>query len=113
MSMDVVRLHLRKIELLWSQNRSWSSNSNPANEGLSWDLEVLHSPETNESTGSAKSSLAVNSDGSMVGLGEVVFDYAEEISDDSLWWSRSINKEKIIMSDLFVQKVLSIILFLI
>lgn len=39
-------LHLWQIELLWTQNRAWPSNSDPANERLSGYLKFLHGPQT-------------------------------------------------------------------
>ena len=43
---DVVRLHLRQVELLRSKDGAWTSNPNPTDERLSRDLEVFHGPET-------------------------------------------------------------------
>jgi hypothetical protein len=44
---DVFWFNLRKVELLWSKNGARSSNSNPANESFSWNLEMFHGPDTN------------------------------------------------------------------
>ena len=45
-SVDVVGLNLGQVELLWPKDGTWTSDTNPADERLSRDLEVLHSPET-------------------------------------------------------------------
>ena len=98
-SMNIVRLHLWKVELLWPKDGARSSNSNPANEGLSWDLEVLHCPKANECSCSSESSLAMNSNSSMVGLSEMVLNDVEELVDDSVRGSRAIHKEEVVVGD--------------
>ena len=45
-SVDVVWLNLGQVQLLWPKDGTWTSDTTPADERLSRDLEVLHSPET-------------------------------------------------------------------
>lgn len=60
MRADVVWFHLWQVKLLRTQNRARSGNANPANESLSWDLVVLHCPETDQRASSSETSLTVN-----------------------------------------------------
>jgi len=66
-------LHLWQVELLWSENRAWSCNSDPSDEGFGVDLVVLHSEEADEGACSSESCLAVDADCSGVWLGKVLF----------------------------------------
>ena len=110
-SVNVVWLHLRKVELLRAEDRSWSCNSNPPNKALSWDLEMLHCPKSNESSSSSKPSFAVNGNSSVVWPLKVLLYNVEKVSDNLVWRSGSVNKEKIIVSNTSVLEVLLIILF--
>ena len=92
-SVDVVGLHLRKVELLRTKDRAGSGDPYPANEGFSWDLEVLHGPETDEGTCSAETCFAMDGDGAVVWLLEVFVHYFKEISYDFVWGCGSINEE--------------------
>ena len=49
----------------------------------------------------------------MIWFGKVILDYGEEISNNFIRWSGSINKEQIIMSNSFVFKMLFIVFLLI
>lgn len=57
---DIVTLHFGQVELLRSQNRPWSHNPYPANEGLRRNLVMLHGPEADEGAGPPKASFAVD-----------------------------------------------------
>ena len=70
-SFDIVLLHLWQVELLWTQDRARSSDSNPADEWFGGNLEVLHSPETNQRSSSTKSSFAMNRNGTTIWLRKV------------------------------------------
>ena len=74
---------------------------------------MLHSPKSDESSSSSESSFAMNSNCSMVWLLEVLLNNLKEFSDDLIWWSRSINEEKILMRDTSVFEMLFIILLLV
>ena len=41
---DIVALHFRQIELLGSQDRAWSHDPDPADEGFCRNLVVFHCP---------------------------------------------------------------------
>lgn len=110
-SVDIVWLHLREIELLWAKDGAWSSDSNPAYETFCRDLEMLHSPKSYKSTSSTKSSFAMNSDSTMVWLLKMLLDNIEEVSDNLVWGCGSINKEEVVMSNSSVGQMLFIILF--
>lgn len=92
-SMNVVWLHLREIKLLRTKDRSRSSDSNPSNEAFCWNLEVFHGPKTYESTSSSETSFAMNGDGSVIWLLEMWFNNIEEIFNNMVWRSRSINEK--------------------
>ena len=74
---------------------------------------MLHCPKTNESACSSKTSFAVDGNSSMIRFGKVILDDGEEISNNFIRWSGSINKEQIIMSNSFVFKMLFIVFLLI
>ena len=84
---------LAKIELLWTKDGSWASDSNPTNESFGRNLELTHGPETNEGTGSSKTCLAVDGDGFALRVLPVVVDDIEEALYDVIWRGRSIDKE--------------------
>ena len=65
-SVDVVWLHLGQVELLRTQNRAWSGDSDPSDERFGRDLIMLHSPKANERTGSPQSCFAVDGNGTFV-----------------------------------------------
>ena len=113
MRVNVVRLHLRKVELLRPEDGAWTSNADPADERLSRDLEVLHCPEANQSPRATEASLAVDSDGAAVGLLKVRLDNVEELFDNAVGRRRSINKKQIVVSDTFVQERLAVVLLLV
>jgi hypothetical protein len=113
MSVDVVGLHLRKVELLWTEDRSWSSDSYPAYEALCWDLEVLHGPQSDKSSCSTESSLAVDGNSTVIWSFKMFLNHVEEISYDLVWWCGSINEEEILMRDTSILEMLFIIFFLV
>ena len=82
--MDVIWLNLGQVELLWSEDRAWSGNTDPADESLGGDLIMLHSPETDQGTRSSEASLAMDGNSFMVWLGEMILDNIEEVINDPL-----------------------------
>lgn len=50
---DVFWFHFRQIELLWSKNRTRTSNTNPSNKWLSWNLIMFHCPKSYQSSSSS------------------------------------------------------------
>jgi hypothetical protein len=113
MSENIIWFHLRKIELLWAEDRTWSGDSNPPYKCLSGNLEVLHCPKANESSCSTETSFTVNSNSTMIWSSKVILNNSHEISNNFIRWSGSINKEKVIMSDSFMFKMLFIVFFFI
>ena len=111
MSENIIWFHLWQIELLWTKDRSWSCDSNPSYKCFCWNLKVLHCPQTNESSSSSKSSFTVNCNSSMIWSSKVVFYNSKEISNNFIRWSRTIDKEKIIMSNSFMFKMLFVVFF--
>ena len=111
-SHDVVGLHLGQVELLRTKDRSGSSDSNPTDERLSWDLEVLHGPETDQGTGSTKTSFAVNGNSSILGS-KVVLDDVKEASDDVIRRVGAIDEEEIVVADALLDEALLVVLGLI
>ena len=81
---DIVGLHLWQVELLWTKDRPRSGDTDPANEGLGWDLIVLHRPQANESSCSSKACFAVDSDCLIRGP-EMIFRNIQEIFHDMVW----------------------------
>lgn len=67
---------------MWSEDRARTGNSDPADKRFSWDLEVLHGPEPDESTSAAQPGLAVDGYGAMIGLAEMLLDDLEVVLDD-------------------------------
>jgi hypothetical protein len=53
----------------------------------------------------------VNGNSTVIRSSKVILNYSEEISNNFIRWSGSINKEKVIMSDSFVFKMLFIVFF--
>lgn len=49
----IVRFHFWQIELLRTKNRSWTCNSYPTYECFSWNLVMLHCPQSNKRTSSS------------------------------------------------------------
>ena len=81
---DVDLLDVEHVVLLGSEHATWASDTDPADEGLSGDLVVLHGVEANERTGTAKSCLAVNGDGTGVRSLKVLLNRFEELVNDRL-----------------------------
>lgn len=110
-SENVVRLHLGKVELLRPEDGSRPGDSNPADEGLSWNLEMLHRPQTNQSSCSTEACFAVNSDG-LARASEMIFHNVEEIFDDVVGRVGSVDEEQIIVRDAVVgEEDLVVLLF--
>lgn len=95
---DQLGFLLHQEELLRAENRTWSGNSDPANELLSWNFECLHRIKSNESASTAKSCLTVDSDSSRIRLAEVPLADVQEIFYDIFRRIRPVDKEQIIMS---------------
>lgn len=74
---------------------------------------MLHGPEANQSSGTSKTSLAVNGNSSVVGLSEVILYNIEELIDNVVRRSGSIDKEKVVVVDVLGSEVAAIILYLI
>ena len=68
---NVVFFDLEHVELLRSKDRSWASNTDPANECISWNLEVFHGVEADKGTCATQSCLAVHGNSAVVRVGEV------------------------------------------
>ena len=86
MRADVVWFHLWQVKLLRTQYRAWSGNANPADERLSWDLEVLHCPETDQCASSSEPSLAMDGDCAII-TRKMRLDNIEELINDVVWRS--------------------------
>ena len=82
MRQDVVWLHLGQVELLRAEDRAGSCDSDPADEGLGGDLEVLHCPETDQGASPSKACLAVDCDCAVVRLREVILNNIEKLIYD-------------------------------
>ena len=112
-SFNIILLHLGQVELLWTQDRARSSDSNPTDEWLSGNLVVLHGPETNERSGSTKSSFAMNSNGATIGLTKVVITDLHELFYYVIRRCRSIDEEQIVVGDCLIGEVLFIVFLLV
>ena len=110
---DVVWLHLRQIELLWAENRSRSCDPDPSDERFSWDLVVLHSPETNQGSSSSQASFAMNCYSSLLMSLEVVVDNSEEVTYNVFRWCRAIYKEQVVVGNTPILEMLLVVLFLV
>jgi hypothetical protein len=97
--MYILAFYLAHVVLLGTKDRAWASDSNPANENLSWDLVVLHAVDTNESTCAAKTSLTVNSDGAVFGIGEVIFTTFDKLINNVIRRSGAVHEDKVFMLD--------------
>ena len=112
-SENIVWLHLWQVELLRAKDRSRSSDPNPPDKALCWNLEMLHSPEANESSGSSESSLTVNSNSSVIRFFKVSLDDIEEIPNDMIRRCGSVNKEQLCVINSVVDKMIFVILLLV
>jgi len=74
---------------------------------------VLHGPEANQSSGTSKTSLTVNSNSSVVGLRKVILYNIEELIDNAVRRVGSIDKEKVVVVDVLRCKVAAIVLYLV
>lgn len=111
--MNVVWLHLGQVELLWAKDRSRSCDSDPADKAFSRDLEMLHGPQSNQGTSSAEACFAVDGDSPVIWSLEMPLNNIEEVSDDLVWRSRTVNEEEIVMLDTPVLEVHLVILLLV
>lgn len=81
--MNIFVFNIAHIALLGPEDRSWASNTNPANEGFGWDLVVLHGIKANECASAAESGFAVDSHGAAVRIVlKVSLTAFEELVDD-------------------------------
>ena len=108
---NIVWLHLGQIELLWPQNRSRSGNSDPADEGLSRNLEVLHGPKSDQCACSSQSCLAVNGDGASIWLCKMCIHHLKKLINDIVRWRAAIDEKEIVVFYSIVNKVPFVILF--
>jgi len=109
--MNIFVFDIAHIALLGSEDRSRASNANPANEGLSWDLVVLHGIKTDQGASAAESGLAVNGHGAAVRVVlEVSLTAFDELVDDLRRRSRSISEDHVLMIDAFAEEVQAIVL---
>ena len=108
---NVVWFHLRKIKLLRAKDGTRSSDSDPSNEALCGDLEMLHCPEADQSSGSSEASFAMDGYGSVIWLIEVSIHNFEEVFHYVIWWRRAINKEQLCVVYSIINEVVFIILF--
>lgn len=74
---------------------------------------MLHSPKSDKSSSSTESSLAVDSNSSVIWLLEMLLNNIEEVSHNLVWGSRSINEEEVIMGDSSILEVLFVVLLLV
>ena len=81
---DVDLLDVEHVVLLGSENATWASDTDPANEGLGGDLVMFHGVKADQGTCATKASLAVNCDGTGVRSLKVSLDALKELIDDSL-----------------------------
>jgi hypothetical protein len=95
---------------LWSKNGAWSSYSDPANEGFSWDLEMFHGPKTNQGTSSSKSCLAMDCDSAILGVSEVLIYNLKKVMHNMVWRIRAIYEEEIIMMNAVIFEILFVVL---
>ena len=96
-----------------AKDRTWSSYPYPADEGLSWNLIVLHGPEADQGAGSAEASFAVNRNGSSIRFGKVLVSNLHELLDDVIGRCAPIDEKKIVVFDIIVNKVFLVVLRLI
>ena len=104
---------LRKIELLWSKDGSWSRNSDPSNKGFSTYLIMLHSIQANKCTSSAEASFAVDCNSTSIRFSKVLFARCDELLNNIIRWSRSIHEDHVFMLDSFRSKSVCIIFMLV
>lgn len=95
-------VHVVQVLLLRSKNGARSSDSDPTDEGGGGESVVLHAVESNESACAAKSSLAVNGDGSVIA--DFVLCGSEELGHDFIGWGSSIKEVQVEMLDALLGK---------
>ena len=110
---EVLILDLGQVELLWPQNGAGSGNSDPADKGLSIDLEVLHGVDANQRASAAETGLAVHGDCASIRLGKVCLTAAHELINDGLRWRRSVSEDHVLMVDALHQEGVPVVLGLV
>ena len=106
---DVFLFDLEQVELLWSENGTGSRDTDPADEGLSWDLVVFHGIEADECARAAETRLAVDGDGTCVGVLEVFLSAVHELVNDVLGWGRAIGEYHVVMGDVLAEEGCAIV----
>lgn len=96
---EELRFLLYQEELLGAQDTSRPRDSDPPDELLSRDVEVLHGEESDQCACSPKSSLAMDGYGSWVRLGEVPLADVQEVFYYILWRVRAIYEKEVIVRD--------------
>ena len=113
MIFNIVGFHFRQIKLLRAKDRTRTRNTNPANEGLSRNLEILHSPKSNQSACSPKSSLTMNCNGTWILLSEMLIYYLHKLFNYAVWRSRSVDEKQVVVLDsLTGEEIFVILLFI-
>jgi hypothetical protein len=57
---EVLGFFFNEIVLLWTEDRAWSHDSDPANESGCWELIMFHSVKTDKCASTAQACLAMD-----------------------------------------------------
>ena len=109
LGIDILVLHLGQVELLRAKDGTGARNTNPPNEWLSRDLEMLHGPQADERACATEARLAVDGNSARVLLREMRVCNFHELLDDVIRWRRSIDEKEVIVRDADISEVLLVI----
>jgi hypothetical protein len=104
---------LNQEELLRTKYTARSCDSDPANKLLSRYFVCLHSIKPDKCACASQPSLAMDGNSTWVCLREVSFTNVQEILNNVFWWIRTVDKEKLIMSNTIGDKLPAIVFCLV
>jgi len=99
-----------EVLLLGAEHGAGPGDSDPADEGLSTNLVVLHTVETNQSTCAAETRLAVDGDSAGLWVGKVRLAGVDKPFDDFRGRSRTIGEDHIVMGHSVVRERVLVVL---
>ena len=85
--------------LLGAEDRPRPRDSDPPDEGLRRDLVVFHAVEADEGAGATEACLAVDGDGTSLGIRKLFLACVHEILNNLLGWSGPIHEDHVVVGD--------------
>jgi len=111
---DIVRFHLRQVELLWAEDRAGPRDPHPADERLGRDLVVFHCPEADQGACAAETGLAVDRDGAgVITCGKMVVGNLHPLVDDRVRRCGTVYEKQVVVSNASLNEVLFIVFLLV